>query len=125
MIRGSGIPGKTGNRAGRHQGIVETTIRLQEMRQARGLGAAEIARRVGVSRQTIYAIESGDYVPIRVPLHQTARAGGEYEDFLTGFVLDDGNVWGRPVGVAVAQDGSLLVTDDGSNSIWRISYTGQ
>jgi len=62
---------------------------------------------------------------IRVPLHQTARAGGEYEDFLTGFVLDDGNVWGRPVGVAVAQDGSLLVTDDGSNSIWRISYTGK
>jgi glucose/arabinose dehydrogenase len=65
------------------------------------------------------------YELIRVPLHQTARAGGEYEDFLTGFVLDDGNVWGRPVGVAVAQDGSLLVTDDGSNSIWRISYTGK
>jgi glucose/arabinose dehydrogenase len=65
------------------------------------------------------------YELIRVPLHQTARAGGEYEDFLTGFVLDDGNVWGRPVGVAVAQDGSLLVTDDGSSSIWRISYTGK
>ena len=63
MIRGSGIPGKTENRAGSHQGIVETTIRLQEMRQARGLGAAEIARRVGVSRQTIYAIESGAFVP--------------------------------------------------------------
>jgi glucose/arabinose dehydrogenase len=65
------------------------------------------------------------YELIRVPLHQTTRAGGEYEDFLTGFVLDDGNVWGRPVGVAVAQDGSLLVTDDGSNSIWRVSYTGK
>jgi glucose/arabinose dehydrogenase len=65
------------------------------------------------------------YELIRVPLHQTTRAGGEYEDFLTGFVLDDGNVWGRPVGVTVAQDGSLLVTDDGSNSIWRISYTGK
>jgi glucose/arabinose dehydrogenase/mono/diheme cytochrome c family protein len=65
------------------------------------------------------------YELIRVPLHQTARAGGEYQDFLTGFVLDDGNVWGRPVGVAVAQDGSLLVSDDGSNSIWRISYTGK
>jgi len=65
------------------------------------------------------------YELIRVPLHQSARASGEYEDFLTGFVLDNGNVWGRPVGVAVAQDGSLLVTDDGSNSIWRISYTGK
>jgi glucose/arabinose dehydrogenase len=64
------------------------------------------------------------YEVIRIPLHQTARASGEYEDFLTGFVVDNGHVWGRPVGVTEAQDGSLLVTDDGSNSIWRIRYTG-
>jgi glucose/arabinose dehydrogenase len=64
------------------------------------------------------------YEVIRVPLHQTSRASGEYEDFVTGFVVDNGHVWGRPVGITVAQDGSLLVTDDGSNSIWRISYTG-
>jgi glucose/arabinose dehydrogenase len=44
---------------------------------------------------------------------------GEYEDFLTGFVIDDNNVWARPVGVAVAQDGSLLVSKDGNGSIWR------
>jgi glucose/arabinose dehydrogenase len=65
------------------------------------------------------------YEVIRVPRHQTGKASGEYEDFLTGFVLDNGEAWGRPVGVAVAQDGSLLVTDDGSNSIWRISYSGK
>ena len=65
------------------------------------------------------------YEVIRVPLHQTGKASGEYEDFLTGFVLPNGKVWGRPVGVAVAPDGSLLVTDDGSNSIWRVSYTGK
>ena len=65
------------------------------------------------------------YEVIRVPLHQTGRATGEYEDFLTGFVLPDGHVWGRPVGIAVAHDGSLLVSDDGSNSIWRVSYTGK
>ena len=64
------------------------------------------------------------YEVIRVPLHQTGRAPGEYQDFLTGFVVDNGHVWGRPVGVTVAHDGSLLVTDDGSNSIWRVSYTG-
>jgi glucose/arabinose dehydrogenase len=64
------------------------------------------------------------YEVIRVPLRQTSRASGEYEDFLTGFVVDNGHVWGRPVGITVAQDGSLLVSDDGSNSIWRISYTG-
>ncbi len=65
------------------------------------------------------------YEVIRVPLHQTGNASGEYEDFLTGFVLPDGNVWGRPVGMTVAPDGSLLVSDDGSNSIWRVSYAGK
>jgi glucose/arabinose dehydrogenase len=65
------------------------------------------------------------YEVIRVPLHQKGDASGDYEDFLTGFVLPDGNVWGRPVGVTVAPDGSLLVSDDGSGSIWRVSYTGK
>lgn len=64
------------------------------------------------------------YELIRVPLHQSGHATGEYEDFMTGFVVDNMHVWGRPVGVAVAPDGSLLVTDDGSNSIWRITYEG-
>jgi glucose/arabinose dehydrogenase len=50
---------------------------------------------------------------------------GEYEDFLVGFVADDKSVWGRPVGVAVTHDGSLLVSDDGSGSIWRVSYKGK
>jgi glucose/arabinose dehydrogenase len=40
---------------------------------------------------------------------------------MTGFVLSNENVWGRPVGVAVAPDGSLYVSDDGSGSIWRVS----
>jgi len=65
------------------------------------------------------------YEVIRVPLHQTGHASGEYQDFLTGFVLPDGQVWGRPVGITEATDGSLLVSDDGSNSIWRVSYTGK
>ncbi len=65
------------------------------------------------------------YEVIRVPRHQTDQSSGEYEDFLTGFVVDNGHVWGRPVGVTVAPDGSLLVTDDGSNSIWRVSYPGK
>jgi glucose/arabinose dehydrogenase len=68
------------------------------------------------------AVRAG-YEVIRVPL-KNGVATGEYEDFLTGFVTPDGKVWGRPVGVAVAPDGSLLVTDDGSKSIWRVSYRG-
>jgi glucose/arabinose dehydrogenase len=70
------------------------------------------------------AVRAG-YEVIRVPLHQSGHASGEYEDFLTGFVLPDGNVWGRPVGITVIPDGSLLVSDDGSNSVWRVSYTGK
>jgi glucose/arabinose dehydrogenase len=83
-------------------------------------------------RGDLFATEHGSwnkatrtgYEVIRIPRHHTPEASGEYEDFLTGFVLPDGQVWGRPVGVAAAPDGSLLVTDDGSNSIWRVDYTG-
>ncbi|MBV9443663.1 MAG: sorbosone dehydrogenase family protein [Acidobacteriaceae bacterium] len=82
-------------------------------------------------RGDIFAAEHGSwnksnragYEVIRVPL-EDGKAKGEYEDFLTGFVTADGHVWGRPVGVAVASDGSLMVTDDGSKSIWRVSYHG-
>jgi glucose/arabinose dehydrogenase len=81
-------------------------------------------------RGDIFAAEHGSwnravrtgYEVIRVPLKK-GRASGEYQDFLTGFVTPDGQVWGRPVGVAIAKDGSLIVTDDGSNSIWRVSHS--
>ena len=46
---------------------------------------------------------------------------GEYEDFLTGFVTSDKQVWGRPVGVAIAADGSLIVTEDANGTIWRVT----
>jgi len=49
---------------------------------------------------------------------------GEYEDFVTGFVTEDGSVWGRPVGVATAKDGALLFSEDGNGTIWRVSYSG-
>lgn len=48
---------------------------------------------------------------------------GEYEDFMTGFVVSDDEVWGRPVGVAVAKDGALIVTEDGNGTIWRVTYS--
>jgi glucose/arabinose dehydrogenase len=69
------------------------------------------------------ATRSG-YEVIRAAV-KDGHATGEYEDFLTGFVRPDGKVWGRPVGVAVGNDGSLFVTDDGSGSIWHVTYTGK
>jgi glucose/arabinose dehydrogenase len=63
------------------------------------------------------------YKVIRIPM-KDGKATGEYEDFLVGFVTPQGNVWGRPVGVTVAKDGALIVTDDGSGIIWRVAYTG-
>ncbi len=47
---------------------------------------------------------------------------GTYEDFLTGFVVDDRGVWGRPVGVTVAHDGALLFADDAGGVVWRVAY---
>jgi glucose/arabinose dehydrogenase len=86
----------------------------------------------GKYRGGIFAAEHGSwnrsvrtgYEVIFVPT-KDGQATGEYEDFVTGFVTSDGKVWGRPVGVAVAKDGSLMISDDGSDSIWRISYAGK
>ncbi len=61
------------------------------------------------------------YKVIRVPINKDGTATGSYEDFLAGFVTDEGYPWGRPVGVAVARDGALLVSDDASNTIWRVA----
>jgi glucose/arabinose dehydrogenase len=64
------------------------------------------------------------YEVIFIPMHD-GHAGGEYDDFLTGFVVDDKSAWGRPVGVAVAHDGALLVSEDDNSSIWRVAYQGR
>jgi glucose/arabinose dehydrogenase len=61
------------------------------------------------------------YKVIRVRLKDGVPSG-EYEDFATGFVVNDSDVWGRPVGVAVARDGALLVSEDGNGTIWRITH---
>jgi glucose/arabinose dehydrogenase len=65
------------------------------------------------------------YEVIDIPMHDGHAADGSYEDFLTGFVTRAGQVWGRPVGVAVGGDGALYVSDDGSRSVWRVAYAGE
>lgn len=81
-------------------------------------------------RGGIFAAEHGSwnkaartgYEVVFAPVDANGKATGEYEDFMTGFVTPKGEVWGRPVGVALAKDGSLLVSDDGGNVVWRVSH---
>jgi glucose/arabinose dehydrogenase len=64
------------------------------------------------------------YMVVRVPFEGGKPIGG-YEVFATGFRIggpDTAVVWGRPTGLAVAKDGSLLIADDTSNRIFRVSY---
>jgi glucose/arabinose dehydrogenase/cytochrome c2 len=62
------------------------------------------------------------YKVVRVAIDEKGAPTGAYEDFMTGFVVDDDRVWGRPVGVAVARDGALLVSEDGNGTLWRVSH---
>jgi glucose/arabinose dehydrogenase len=83
-------------------------------------------------RGNIFAAEHGSwnranrtgYKVIRVIVKDGVPTG-EYDDFATGFVVNDAEVWGRPVGVAVDKDGALLVSEDASGTVWRITYSGK
>ena len=65
------------------------------------------------------------YKVVRVKFKDGRPVGG-YDDFCVGWMLgeDVKEVWGRPVGLLVQADGSLLVVDDGANCVWRIAYDG-
>jgi glucose/arabinose dehydrogenase len=63
------------------------------------------------------------YKVVRI-LMKDGKPTGEYQDFLIGFVANQAGVWGRPVGVAVAHDGALLVADDAGGIVWRVAYAG-
>jgi hypothetical protein len=60
---------------------------------------------------------------VAVPLDAGVPTG-EYEEFMTGFVVSDDAVWARPVGIAVAHDGALFVSEDANGTLWRVAYTG-
>jgi glucose/arabinose dehydrogenase len=64
------------------------------------------------------------YSIIRIKFQNGKPVGG-YDDFVTGWMLDENKaeVWGRPVGVLVLRDGSMLISDDGGNKIWRVNYS--
>ncbi len=64
------------------------------------------------------------YKIIRIHFQNGKPVKNSYEDFLTGWLSNETSreVWGRPVGLLIAADGSLLIADDGANKIWRVSF---
>lgn len=66
------------------------------------------------------------YKIVFVPFNANFRPQGYYEDFLTGFLTEPSvpKTWGRPVGLLVLPDGSLLFTEEANNRIYRIQYRG-
>jgi glucose/arabinose dehydrogenase len=65
------------------------------------------------------------YAVVRVPFRD-GRPMGPHQTFLSGFIARDDEekqAWGRPVGLLQMPDGALLVSDDGGNRVWRVSYT--
>ena len=65
------------------------------------------------------------YTVVRIPFNAKGKLeGNRYENFVSGWLPseDSNEVWGRPVGLLVNSDGSLLITDDGAKKVWRVSY---
>lgn len=101
-----------------HSGSLQMTFYDGEQFPAAYRGDAFAAEHGSWNRST-----PTGYKVIRV-LTKDGVPTGEYEDFMTGFVIDDDQAWARPVGVAVAKDGALLVSDDGNGTVWRVMYGG-
>lgn len=62
------------------------------------------------------------YEVVRIPFRSDGKPEGGFESFVSGWKTSDSQVWGRPVDVAVARDGSFLISDDGAGKIWRVTY---
>jgi glucose/arabinose dehydrogenase len=69
------------------------------------------------------ALRTG-YKIVRLPF-KDGKATGEYQDFVVGFVKNNQEVWGRPVDVVFAKDGSLLFSDDGNGVVYRVAYKAE
>lgn len=102
---------------GAHTASLGLTFYTGNKFPAKYSGAAFIGQHGSWNRSAL----SGYKVAV-VPF-KNGKPAGSLEDFLTGFIADEakGEVYGRPVGVAVAPDGALLVADDVSSTVWRVA----
>ncbi len=124
-------PRHRGERPDLKDGITVPDVLIQAHSASLEMTFYEASQFPAQYRGDIFAAEHGSwnrgrrtgYKVIRVILKDGVPTG-EYEDFVTGFVINDFQVWGRPVGVAVDRDGALLVSEDASGTIWRVTYAG-
>jgi glucose/arabinose dehydrogenase len=131
-IGGNEDPRHRGERPDLKDKIAIPDVLIQAHSASLGLTFYAAAQFPAEYRGNIFAAEHGSwnrskrtgYKVIRVIVKDGVPTG-EYDDFATGFVVSDSAAWGRPVGVAVDKDGALLVSEDASGTIWRITYGGQ
>jgi len=125
-------PRHRGERQDLKDKITVPDVLIQAHSASLGMTFYEATQFPDAYRGSIFAAEHGSwnrskrtgYKIIRVIVKDGAPTGA-YEDFATGFVVNDSEVWGRPVGVAVDKDGALLVSEDANGTIWRIAYSGK
>ncbi len=131
-IGGNEDPHHRGERADLKDKVTVPDVLIEAHSASLGMTIYDGAQFPAEYRGTIFAAEHGSwnrskrtgYKVIRLIMNDGAPTG-EYEDFATGFVINDSTVWGRPVGVTVDKDGALLVSEDGNGTIWRVSYTSR
>ena len=124
-------PRRRGERPDLKDKITKPDVLIQAHSASLGITFYEASQFPAQYRGNIFAAEHGSwnrskrtgYKVIRVIVKDGAPTG-EYQDFATGFVANDSEAWGRPVGVAVDKDGALLVSEDANGTIWRITYSG-
>jgi glucose/arabinose dehydrogenase len=128
-IGGNQDPRHAGERADLKDKVTIPDVLLQAHSASLGMTFYDGSQFPAEYRGDAFAAEHGSwnranrtgYKVVRIRLKDGVPTGA-YEDFLTGFVVNDSEVWGRPVGVAVTHDGALLVSDDGNGTIWRVSH---
>ncbi len=127
-IGGHEDPRRAGERPDLRDKVTTPDVLLQAHSASLGLTFYNAAQFPAEYRGSLFAAEHGSWnrgkrtgsKVIRV-IMKDGEPTGEYEDFVTGFVVDDASAWGRPVGVTVTPDGALYVSDDAGGTIWRVT----
>lgn len=109
------------------QYVVTPDVLIQAHSAPLGLAFYEGANMAELTGDVIVALHGSwnrgkrtGYKVIRVRMTD-GQPTGLYEDLVTGFVISADEVWGRPVGIGIAKDGAILISEDGSGTIWRLT----